>query len=239
MAGQRGRDTALDASRGEAGAVRGAGSPVVTTTALGLLVALLVGCASTTAGAETHTSSKSPVVTATTPPATAPLATAPPAGGQRDPSRSGDSPTTSEDPARPGSATVPGTSPNDAGSEAGSGAAGTPGPATPGPGQDAPAPTVPAERMRAVFVGEPCLPSVDSVPRQAVNGLLLYCGRADSGQSRWGVASPPPPRGPVAPVPGTECDASTDGDGVVQGADGRLVACIRERDGSSRWSDAS
>ncbi len=234
VAGQRGRDTALDASRGEAGAVRGAGTPVVITTALGLLVALLLGCASTTAGAETHTSSQSPVITTTAPPATAS-----PAGGQSDPSRSGGSPTTSGDPAGPGAATVPGTSPNDVGSEAGSGAPGTPGSATPGPGQDVPARTVPAERMRAVFVGEPCVPSVDSVPRQAVNGLLLYCGQADSGQPRWGVASPPPPQGPVVPVPGTECDARTDGDGVVQGADGRLVACIRDLDGSSRWSDAS
>ncbi len=234
VAGQRGRDTALDASRGEAGAVRGAGTPVVITTALGLLVALLLGCASTTAGAETHTSSQSPVITTTAPPATAS-----PAGGQSDPSRSGGSPITSGDPAGPGAATVPGTSPNDVGSEAGSGAPGTPGSATPGPGQDVPARTVPAERMRAVFVGEPCVPSVDSVPRQAVNGLLLYCGQADSGQPRWGVASPPPPQGPVVPVPGTECDARTDGDGVVQGADGRLVACIRDLDGSSRWSDAS
>ncbi len=96
----------------------------------------------------------------------------------------------------------------------------------------------PTERMRAVFVGEPCVPAVDSAPRQAVNGLFLYCGPSAAGQPRWGVTSPQP-RQLVVPAPGAECNAATDGDELLQDANGRPIACLRDHDGSFRWSDVS
>ncbi len=95
----------------------------------------------------------------------------------------------------------------------------------------------PANRLSTVFVGEPCVPERDTAARQAINGLALYCERTDSGQPRWGPASPPP-SDPAAPVPSAEC-AVTDTGRVVQGANGRPIVCLRDPDGNLRWGDVS
>ncbi|WP_175648266.1 hypothetical protein [Protofrankia sp. BMG5.30] len=89
----------------------------------------------------------------------------------------------------------------------------------------------------AVFVGQPCVPARDIAPRQAINGLILYCQQTDPGQPRWGLASPPPPD-PAAPVPNAECTVTDTGQ-VVQGANGRPVICLRDPDGNLRWGDVS
>jgi hypothetical protein len=92
-----------------------------------------------------------------------------------------------------------------------------------------------------VFVGEPCVPSQDSAPQAAINGLTLFCvpvavPTGAAGLGAWSD-SPPKPQ-PSGPASGTACSSSDVGQ-VQRDPSGRPIACLRESNGDLRWADIS
>ena len=131
----------------------------------------------------------------------------------------------------PGSPSEPG---------AAGGAAGPPGSGSPDPaGTSTPTPVI--IQPSPVFVGEACSPQRDVYPAYAINGLVLYCVPSEEGPvgslGRWS-AEPPQPQQPQQPESGAVCDPEDVGR-IVQDAEGRPVACMREPNGELRWADVS
>jgi hypothetical protein len=87
-----------------------------------------------------------------------------------------------------------------------------------------------------VFLGEACDPTID---RQAIaiNGLVLYCIPSSDNAYRWSPTPAASPS-PAGPREGSECDPNQDNK-ITEGSNGRPFACLREPDGTFRWSDVS
>jgi len=148
------------------------------------------------------------------------------------PARTTPAPTAGQ-PARPSAGTSPGgqsvASPGATGDAASTDAAGT---------DQAAVPDVAAT---SVFVGEPCLPSQDTAPAPAINGLTLFCVPATgpaAATSLGAWSDTPPQQKPTGPAPGTACTSSDLGQ-VHQDSAGRPVTCLREPNGDLRWADIS
>ncbi|ADP85094.1 hypothetical protein [Pseudofrankia inefficax] len=129
-----------------------------------------------------------------------------------------------------------GASPGETGAAADGTASG--GPAGADSSEQAASPDVAAS---PVFVGEPCVPSQDSAPGAAINGLTLFCvpvagPTGSAGLGAWSD-SPPKPQ-PSGPASGTACSSSDVGQ-VQRDPSGRPIACLRESNGDLRWADIS
>jgi hypothetical protein len=87
-----------------------------------------------------------------------------------------------------------------------------------------------------VFLGEPCDPTTDT-KAVAINGLVLYCVPGANGGYLWSP-SPGASPSPSGPRSGAECGPDQANE-ITEGSNGRPFACLREPDGTFRWSDVS
>ena len=201
-----------------------------------MLTTVLISAAAVGCGREDvrQLAAPPPATPAAQPPAPTPSAAAPGASPTPEPTGSPGSSSSPGSPGAPGSAGPGGTGPTRAAASGGA-PSGAPGGQSGSPsasGED----ELPTPQASPVFLGEACDPGADT-RAIAINGLVLYCGASSDGGYRWS----PNPGGSPSPTgarPGSECDPNQ-ANTVTEGTNGRPFACLREPDGTFRWSDVS